>query len=672
MKVILTLFLFCISLAGSAQTLLPMPTKMAKGKGKFLLDKAYKTIDRSGLSITREPMVAPWVGRASRGKRTLVLQSWGRQSKEGYRLHIVADSIVVSADTREGFLHAMTTLAQWRTDNYLAAVDITDEPAFEWRGVMIDVSRHIFPMSFLRKTVDNMAAMKLNRLHLHLTDAGGWRLQINRYTRLTSLGAWRTASDWNEWWIDGDRKYLPEGTSGAYGGYYTQAEMRELVAYARSRGIEVVPEIEMPGHSDEVLAAYPHLSCVEASAENSGEGKIIPTGEFCPGNEETYTFLENVLNEIMAIFPSHDIHVGGDEAGMTAWRSCARCRARMREEGMTEVSQLQGYLIRRMARYLHAHGRQLVGWDEVIADSLGSNVDVMVWRDAASAREAIRQGHRVIMAPSAHCYIQVPQDNADAGTQSGYLPLEHVYAFDPLAGMSADEARRVRGVQACVWTEYLQTEQVVEQRLYPRLFAMAETGWNGRAKSPFADFHDRALVLTDRLRAQGTNAFDLRHEQGDRVESLQPVDHKARGCIVTYGQPWNAKYAAQGATTLTDGQRGGWSHSDGRWQGFLGGDDAFDVTIDLGASTSIRSVSLTFMHDAETWISVPRSLTITVSADGNSWRTIHSETLSTDVGRGPSFHMYGWQGSEQTRYVRIQASSVSKDQWIFTDEIIIR
>ena len=666
MKAILTLALLGFSLTSPAQTLLPMPTNLTRGKGVFRLDKPYKTIDNSGLALMQEPMIAPWAGTSTHDKRVLVLQLWGRQSKEGYRLHIVPDSIVVSADMREGFLHAMATLDQWRVGDRLEAADIIDEPAFAWRGVMIDVSRHIFPVAFLRQTIDNMAAIKLNRLHLHLTDAGGWRLQIGRYPRLTSLGAWRTASNWNDWWTEGNRRYLTESTSGAYGGYYTQKEMRELVAYARSRGIQIVPEIEMPGHSEEVLAAYPYLSCMTA------DGKPIPTGELCPGNEDTYTFLQQVLDEVMATFPSRDIHVGGDEAGMTAWKQCARCQAKMREQGMTDVSQLQSYLIRRVARYLKAHDRQLVGWDEVIADSLGTNVDVMVWRDAAAAREAIRLGHRVVMAPSSYCYIQVPQDNSDAGTQSGYIPLTHIYAFDPLADMTAAEAGGVRGVQACVWTEYLDSAHAVEQRLYPRLLAMAETGWNGNGKPSFADFRQRAVVLTDRMRAQGTNAFDLRHEQGDRMEAQQPVSHRAIGCTVAYQQPWNAKYAAQGVTSLTDGLRGGWRHSDGRWQGFLGDGNALDVTLDLGATTPIHSVSLTFMHDAETWISVPQSLTVAVSVDGNTWRTIHSRTYPTNVGRNPSFHVYEWQGSDEARYVRIQASAPAMGQWLFTDEVIVR
>lgn len=660
------------TLTTEAQTLLPMPQQLTRGQGVFRIDKGYQTIDLTRLDLTKEPMVAPWKGKANKSKRVMLFRPWGKSSNEGYRLRITTDSVVVSADNREGFLHAMATLVQWREGNQLAAVDITDEPAFAWRGVMIDLSRHIFPLSFLRKTIDNMSALKLNRLHLHLTDAGGWRLQINRYPRLTSLGAWRTASDWNAWWIEGDRGYLPEGTPGAYGGYFTQDEMRKLVTYARSRGVEVVPEIEMPGHSDEVMAAYPHLSCIEAGEGSPEGGKLIASSEFCPGNEETYIFLQNVLDEVMEVFPSHDIHVGGDEAGMSAWRSCVRCRAKMRAQGMTDVAQLQSYLMRRMARYLRDHGRRLVGWDEVIADSLGANVDVMVWRDAASAREAIRRGHRVVMAPSSHCYIQVPQDNSDAGTQSGYLPLEQVYSFDPLAGMTTEEARAVRGVQACVWTEYLKTEQEVEERLYPRLFAMAETGWNGKGKSSYLDFHERAVVLSDQLRAQGTRAFDLRHAQGDRPESREDVAHKARGCKVTYARPWNDKYAAQGAYTLTDGCRGGWSHSDGAWQGFLGEGDALDVTIDLGRAKPIRSVMLMFLHDAEIWVSVPQTLVMDVSDDGNVWRNIHTDTLTTKPSPEPSFHPYEWQGNAHARYVRVRASSVSKDHWLFTDEIIVR
>jgi len=286
---------------------------------------------------------------------------------------------------------------------------------------MIDVSRHIFPVETLKKQIDIAAGMKMNRLHLHLTDAGGWRLQLERWPRLTAQTAWRTESDWQKWWIDGDRSYQPEGSHQGYGGYYTSQEMRQLVAYAADRGIEVIPEIEMPGHSEEVLAAYPELRCLSADSTSDSSMK---SGDLCLGNPQTYHFLESVLDEVMSIFPSEYIHIGGDEAGMQAWNNCPRCQQKLEELSRNSKTQelpfsrtqnlknsktndpknLQTHLIRHIALYLRSHGRRMLGWDEIIDDSI-PNAMVTVWRDAAYGRTAIAKGMEVVMTPCANCYI---------------------------------------------------------------------------------------------------------------------------------------------------------------------------------------------------------------------------------------------------------------------------
>ena len=275
-----------------------------------------------------------------------------------YILRITSDSVIVSAGDSSGAFYAMQTLRALRdpATGIVPCVEIEDAPRFQWRGFMQDVSRHFFSIEYLKRQIDAMARLKLNVLHLHLTDAAGWRVEIDRYPLLTSFAAWREGALWKDWWF-GERKYLPEGTSGAYGGYYTKEELRELVQYAAERYITIVPEIEMPSHSEEVLTAYPELSCT---------GEPYRHSDFCIGEEETFEFLENVLTEIMEIFPSQYIHIGGDEASKKAWAECPLCQARMKAEGLADVAGLQSYMIRRIGRFLEAHGRTPVGWDELL------------------------------------------------------------------------------------------------------------------------------------------------------------------------------------------------------------------------------------------------------------------------------------------------------------------
>ena len=284
---------------------------------------------------------------------------------EGYRLEVTRKGIVITASSKEGAFYAMQTLAQMvagapesesGTEAAIACCVINDYPRFPYRGLHVDVSRHFRSVDFLKKQMDAMAMFKMNRMHIHLTDAAGWRMQIDAYPRLTEFAAWRPQHTWKEWWA-GDRHYCEAAEPGAYGGYYTKEQLKELVEYAHERHIEIIPEIEMPGHSEEVLAAYPELSCA---------GKPYSQGEFCPGNEETFRFLETVLDEVMVVFPSEYIHIGGDEANKTHWKTCPKCQQRMLEEGLADVDELQSYMIKRMARYVESKGRKVIGWDEIL------------------------------------------------------------------------------------------------------------------------------------------------------------------------------------------------------------------------------------------------------------------------------------------------------------------
>lgn len=585
-------------------------------------------------------------------------------SEEGYRLTVSRRGVEILSRGDAGLFYGLQTLQQLRDryGNCLPAVRIIDAPRFPYRGLHLDVSRHFFDKEFVKKQLRMMARLKLNRFHWHLTDGAGWRIEIERYPLLTEMAAWRHGATWQQW-RDGGYRYARQDDPEATGGYYTKAEIREVVALADSLHITVIPEIEMPAHSEEVLAVYPALSC---------SGHPYTTGDFCIGNEATFEFLENVLTEVMELFPSKWIHIGGDEASKTGWATCPKCRERMRREGLSDVDELQSYAIHRIGDFLARHGRRLIGWDEILDGGLAPDAVVMSWRGEEGGRKAAAAGHDVVMTPGSHCYFDGYQDNPTTEPQafSGYLPLRKVYAYDP-APETMPGHERVLGVQANLWTEYIPTPQQAEYMLYPRLFALAEVAWSDPARMDYTDFHRRALDLTARARLAGYNAFDLAGEQGERRESMEEVDHLARGCRVDYATPWSDRYPAAGDATLTDGIRGSWSY-DTRWQGFLESD--VDVTIDLGRIRKLHEVTADFIQWFSAWVWLPARVEIALSDDGREFRTI--ATLQNDYperAERPEFRAFGWQGKDQARYVRYRAIHNGRPGgWLFTDEIIVR
>ena len=379
----------------------------------------------------------------------------GRMPAESYRLKVDKKGVTITSTDAAGVFYAHKTLDQLVDGDTLPYCEIYDFPRFPYRGLHVDVSRHFRSVDFLKKQMDAMAMFKMNRMHIHLTDAAGWRMQIDAYPRLTEFAAWRPQQTWKEWWA-GDRHYCEADEPGAYGGYYTKEQLRELVEYARERHIEIIPEIEMPGHSEEVLAAYPELSCA---------GKPYSQGEFCPGNEETFRFLETVLDEVMEVFPSEYIHIGGDEANKTHWKTCPKCQRRMQEEGLADVDELHSYMIKRMARYVESKGRKVIGWDEILDGGLAEGAAVMSWRGTEGGIKAMDMGHDVIMTPGRYCYLDHAQDAPFKEPESigGYLPLDSVYVYEPVEpSMPADKVHHLKGVQANLWAEDIVTDEHAE------------------------------------------------------------------------------------------------------------------------------------------------------------------------------------------------------------------
>lgn len=595
-----------------------------------------------------------------------VLVKKGFDSPEAYSMKITPKGITVKALSEAGFFYAMRTLDMMTRNgkvNEISCCEISDSPRFGYRGLHVDVSRHFRSVDFLKKQLDAMAAFKMNRMHLHLTDAAGWRLQIEAYPRLTEFAAWRPQQLWKDWW-ESDRHYAEEGSAGAYGGYYTKEDMRDLIEYAHERHIEIIPEIEMPGHSEEAIAAYPELGC---------SGQPYRHGDFCPGNEKTFEFLETVLDEVMEIFPSEYIHIGGDEAGKGSWKTCPKCQERMRAEGLADVDELQSYLIRRIDSYVSSKGRKIIGWDEILDGGLAEGATVMSWRGTKGGIESMKMGHDVIMCPGNFCYLDHAQDAPFREPESigGYLPLDMVYGYEPQDdSMPCESLHHLKGVQANLWSEYIPTDSHAEYMYWPRAIALAETGWSSRENRDYESFRARVSPVLEQMREAGYSTFCLENEYGERKLAQTGIRHKAVGAAVTYAQPINRSYPGAGETSLTDGIAGGWSNSDGRWQGFL---SDFDVTVDLGEVMPVHYVGATFMQLAGPYIFMPEKAEIFVSEDGKEFRSIAQVWNDVSV-KCPDllFRSFDTVCDEHARYIRYTAKqSGVAGGWLFVDEIVV-
>ena len=584
---------------------------------------------------------------------------------EAYEIKVSNKGITVRAAGEAGFFYAQQTLRQMTGNGQIKEIqccEIKDYPRFEYRGLHVDVSRHFRSLDFLKKQVDAMSRFKMNRMHLHLTDAAGWRLQIEKYPRLTEFAAWRPQHTWKEWW-SGDRRYCEEGTPGAYGGYYTKDDIRELLKYAESKHVEIIPEIELPSHSEEVFAAYPELGCSQEPYKDS---------EFCVGTEASFEFLESVLSEVIELFPSEYIHIGGDEAGKQHWKTCAKCQQRMLEEGFDSVDQLQSYMVQRIERFVNSKGRKIIGWDEILDGGLAPNATVMSWRGTDGGIKAMSMGHDVIMTPGRYCYLDHTQDAPFREPESigGYLPLDTVYVYEPVeASMPADGIHHLKGVQANLWSEYVVSDEHAEYMYWPRAFALAETAWSQPHNKNLADFRSRALRALEVMKADGYTVFDLHNEYGERKLAQTGLDHKAKGKTVIYNKPIQEWYPASGESTFTDGVIGGWTYSDNRWQGFL---SDIDVTIDLGELTQVNYVGGSFMQLIGPGVFMPEKVDILVSENGTDFTLV--ATIWNDISTSNAdllFKSFDVICDTKARYVRYHAYRSPMRGFLFLDEVVV-
>lgn len=666
---------------------IPQPNKVEMGEGKFIVPESFslfvnmaKDEKKAMVDYLKASPIRVTEKKKPAKKNYLhltALTAMGTEAPaEAYTLWVEPNGISITGGSDAGVFYAVQTLLQL-VEHYgkeIPVMKIEDEPRFGYRGMHLDISRHYSDKEWVKKQLDMMARYKFNTMHFHFTDNEGWRLEVPGYPRLTEFGAWRETKNWFEWSRDKKNRmgFVEKGTPGGYGGYYTRADMEEVVAYAKKLHINVIPEVEMPGHSWALLAAYPEFSCL---------GKPYTSDDVCIGNEDVFKFFEYVLTYVMEIFPSEYIHIGGDEADKHTWKECPKCQARMKAEGLKDVDELQSYMIRRMQKFLSAHGRHLIGWDEIHQGGLAPDAIVMSWRGEAGGIEAAKKGHHAIMTPDSHMYLDAYQDapTTQPVAMAGFLPFEKVYSYNPIPDdFTPEQAAMILGAQGNTWGERMPDDNHKEYMIYPRMFAVSEVNWTQPENKDYKAFREKTYRNIDYIKSKGYNSFDLKNEIGTRPESLTPIKHLANGATVRYiNTTLFGKYDL-GPQALVDGVRGGWNYADGRWAGSLNRDMEFEI--DLGKVTDIKEVYATFMQERTAGIFMPGLVEISISDDGKEFRKIASieSKWSPDV-HERIMENIGWKGSEKTRYIRLKANVIRKPishyragRFIFLDEIVVQ
>lgn len=652
-----------------------------------------------------------------------------------YTLTVAPDKIQIGGDP-SGRFYAIQTLIQLMEEKngktVLREAQIVDRPLFSWRGMHLDVSRHFFPVSFIKKYLDYMAFYKMNVFHWHLTDDQGWRIEIKKYPKLVEIGSKRKETIV-------DKNFSPyKGDGKPYAGFYTQDDIREVVRYASERHITVVPEIEMPGHSMALLAAYPGLACTPGPFETGTKWGVYED-VLCP-TENTFSFLQDVLDEVMQLFPSKYIHIGGDECPKKRWKNSAFCQKLMKENKLKNEDELQSYFIRRIEKYLSSKGRKLIGWDEILEGGLAPGAAVMSWRGEEGGIAAANAGHEAVMSPGSHCYFDHYQSNASGEPLAigGYTPLEKVYSYDPVPKDLAEEKTKyIIGAQANVWTEYMADGNQVEYMIFPRICAMAEVVWTQKKLKNYEDFSQRILShfkrfdrwgnnyartffevtfhsepskdgksLLVRLKSQDPNAIpeyrilpdtvwtgyvkplmiekactiEARRKGFSATSSLTLHRSKFTGIDITLTNPPDKRYSDGGEGGLVNGIKAGSQLKGGLWSGWFG--ETMQAVLDLGKIEKMQEVVLGVMRAEPSWIYLPESVMLEVSDDGKSYRKV------TMLSKEDIYKIYGNNdgrmdirlSAETTgRYIRITAEPLRSipdgnegaghKAWLFIDEI---
>lgn len=614
--------------------------------------------------------------------------------KEAYELNVSNDKIIIAAFSSQGLFYGIQTLLQVipfekSKQTSVPCLKISDQPKFQWRGMHLDVCRHFFPKEFIKKYIDYLAMYKMNTFHWHLTDDQGWRIEIKKYPKLTEIGAWRNGSmigHYTDQTFDNIR----------YGGFYTQEEIKEIVAYAKERHITIVPEIEMPGHALAALAAYPKFSCTGGPFQ-VGKTWGVLEDVFCP-KDETFTFLKNVLTEVLDLFPSEYIHIGGDESPKVRWKSCSHCQKRIKDEDLKDEHELQSYFIQRIEKFVNSKGRKIIGWDEILEGGLAPNAAVMSWRGTEGGIAAAKQKHFVVMSPGSHCYFDHYQGEPknEPIAFGGYTNVEKVYSFNPIPKeLSTEESKYILGAQANVWTEYINTPEHVEYMVFPRIAALSEVVWGTSNSKEYKKFEKRLISHFEIYDKKGINyskaifevtskvqpaengiAFELKsvnpsgikyttdgsepntnsisyekpilitsnktikaaYFENGKVKSAtieqQFFITKSAGKKIELVHQPHENYGIGGSFTLVDGMKGNTSKFGRDWLGFWGKD--LKATIDLGKSEIISKISINTLLSEGSWIYYPKSIEILVSKEGENYMplsTVSSKQIHENKGK---------------------------------------
>ncbi|MGA9294657.1 MAG: family 20 glycosylhydrolase [Ignavibacteriaceae bacterium] len=648
------------------------------------------------------------------------------KKSEAYSLNITSNKIEIISSSEEGIFRGIQTLWQllpYKEKNAgqikIQNCKITDWPQFSWRGLNLDCARHFMTKDFIKRYIDILAYYKFNVLHWHFTDDQGWRIEIKKYPKLTQVGAWRKEAD-----------------GSIYGGFYTQEDVKEIVAYAQQRFITIVPEIEMPGHSSASLAAYPENSCTGGPFDvpiTWGVFKDV----YCAGRDSTFTFLENILDEVINLFPGKYIHIGGDEVPKDRWKACPKDQERMKSLGLKNEEELQSYFIKRISNYLYSKGKQVIGWDEILQGGLAPGAIVESWQSFQGAVEAANLGHYTLSSPASFTYLNSsPED----------LGLRTVYSFNPIPdGLPANETKYILGGEASLWTENCPQEKV-DSQLFPRILALSEVFWTDPKDRDYKEFHSRVEKAYEDLTAHNTKygpesktinfstsynkekkeftvnlstdqkGLTIRYtENGNEPDSAssiyaEPIKiyktvnlkiaafrnghaigkqtdlsfdfHKALNAKLTILNPYSERYPASGENTLIDGVRGTDNFRDGLWQGYEGED--FDAVIDLGKVEEISKVTPRFLLNTGPWIFLPTKVIVSLSKDGKNY--LDERSINNDVPeKNPAVILKDYPvnfDKQEARFIKIKAVSIKKcppwhpgaggKAWLFIDEIEVK
>ncbi|QZT37667.1 family 20 glycosylhydrolase [Halosquirtibacter xylanolyticus] len=655
------------------------------------------------------------------------------RAAECYQLYVNDNLIQISAPYYAGLFYGVQSLRallpaeiesfdqssnQW----VISGVKIDDAPRFQWRGMMLDCSRHFFPVSYIKKHLDRMSRLKMNVFHWHLIDDQGWRIEIKKYPKLTETSSWRADYESLPW---GDRPTKDREDGRRYGGFYTQEQIQHIVRYAQERNITVVPEIEMPAHVTALFAAYPEFSC-KGKRLNVPTGSLWPiTDIYCAGKEETFQFIEDVLSEVMDLFPSKYIHIGGDEANKKEWEHCPDCQRRIKQEGLENVEALQSYFITRVEKFLNKYDRELIGWDEILEGGLAPNAAVMSWRGMQGGIKAAKMHHPVVMTPTQHCYFDYYQGARDLEPLAfgANLPIEKVYEFNPVPKeLNATEANYILGVQANLWTEHVATTSHAEYMTFPRLAAMSEVAWTNQENRNWKDFQKRMHKEYLRYQKAGIHyaksAFNVNFKTeyneekkvntiilqsssltGDiyytldgtepnmqsnrysspitvdktttvkaiQIKDGQPVSkttettvyvHIASDGVLTHNTIPSSKYPDKKRSLLNNCTMGTQTFTDGQWVGYEGTD--MDVTINLGKVETISSLQSRHLYNPGSWIFLPASVSYEYSMDNKKYQSAGVVRNEFTKEKTPIYYDYPLilKSPIKARYIHITAKNI--------------